>query len=235
MGNISCQNYYCQDVSFKPEWLSENSWNIEYINPNKDIELDSNKKYSNYSIDKGILKIDDCPAFKLLLSKKLLIDFSVTECITIPFNFSYNILSNTLNTSKINIYLIFSIDNLSINYISNFLENKISKKLSNKLFYIDIELEKSKIMISHSFSENIIIKKKIISNNTHNITLDLENKINILYIKEHMLSHDINEQYFIDNIFNNDNNNDNNSIYLNLFIHSDTDLNKSEYLKINFD
>jgi len=227
MGNISCQNYYCQDVSFKPEWLSENSWNIEYINPNKDIESNSSKKCLDYSIDKGILKINNCPSFKLLLNKKLLIDFSMTECIKIPFNFSYNILSTT---SKINIYLIFSIENLSINYISNFLEKNLSKKLSNELFYINIELEKNKIILNHSFSENIIIKKKIISNNTNNITFNLENKINILYIKENMILHDINEQYFINNIFN-----DNNSIYLNLFIYSDNNLDKSEYLKINFD
>lgn len=216
MGNISCQNYYCQDVSFKPEWLSENSWNIE---------SHQDKSSLDYSINKGILKINNCPLFKLLLNKKLLIDFSLTESITIPFNFSYNILSNQ---SKINIYLIFSIDNLSIDCISNFL---LGNKHINKLFYINIQLEKSKIIIKHSFSENIIKKKNIISNNNHNITFYLENKINILYIKENMLSHDINEQYFIDNIFNNNDN----SIYLNLFIHSDNNLNKSEYLKINFD
>ena len=33
MGNINynnfmCENYYCQSVSYKPEWFSENSWNI---------------------------------------------------------------------------------------------------------------------------------------------------------------------------------------------------------------
>jgi hypothetical protein len=36
MGNINfkdivCDNYYCQPISFKPEWFSENSWNINYV------------------------------------------------------------------------------------------------------------------------------------------------------------------------------------------------------------
>ena len=51
MGNINynnfiCENYYCQSVSFKPEWFSETTWTINYV---------CNKK--PYIIDKGILKI----------------------------------------------------------------------------------------------------------------------------------------------------------------------------------
>ena len=68
MGNINynnfiCDNYYCQSVSFKPEWLSEASWSITYN------YQDSIKPYI---IDKGILKINHVYNFDILFSKKLL-------------------------------------------------------------------------------------------------------------------------------------------------------------------
>lgn len=101
MGNLSCQNYYCQDISFKPEWFSENSWNIEFKYTN--VNNDSNEIIKvPYYINKGILKIKEAKEFKLIISKKLLIDFYVSKYITIPFNFNYS-----ANSSKINIYLIF--------------------------------------------------------------------------------------------------------------------------------
>ncbi len=215
MGNLSCQNYYCQDISFKPEWFSDKSWNIEYNN---------NIIKPPYYIDKGVLKINNTSEFKLLLSKELLIDFEIEKYITIPFNFNYNILSNI---SKINIYLIFSTENISIKYnnnINEYIDNKL-----NKLFYINIILEKNKMLLKHSFSENII-KKKIKSDTNNNITYNLENTIKFIYIKEYIISHDINEKYFIDNIFN-----ENEQIYLNILIESNKGFNESEYLNINFD
>lgn len=45
-----------------------------------------------------------------------------------------------------------------------------------------------------------------------------------------MISHDIDEKYFIDNIFN-----ENESIYLSILIELNKDLNKSEFLNISFD
>lgn len=231
MGNLSCQNYYCQDISFKPEWFSENSWNIEYKYTN--LNNDSNEVIQlPYYINKGILKINESKEFKLIISKKLLIDFYVSKYITIPFNFNYNILSNSPNSpnspnsTKINIYLIFSTDNISINY--NPINNAIKNDLP-KLFFINIILEKNKMLLKNSFSENII-KKKIKPDTINNITFDLENTINFLYIKQHMKSHDIDEKYFIDNIFD-----ENQSIYLSILIESNKDLNKSEFLNISFD
>jgi len=225
MGNLSCQNYYCQDISFKPEWFSENSWNIEYKYSN--LHNDSNEIIQlPYYINKGILKINEAKEFRLIISKKLLINFYVSKYITIPFNFNYNILSNSTNSTKINIYLIFSTDNISINY--NPINNAIKNDLP-KLFFINIILEKNKMLLKNSFSENTI-KKKIKPDTINNITFDLENTINFLYIKQHMISHDIDEKYFIDNIFD-----ENESIYLSILIESNKDLNKSEFLNISFD
>ena len=108
--NIICDNYYCQSVSFKPEWFSESSWTIDYkynivdsrkniSNDNtknviiKDIQIDDENINSNnlqkpYFIDKGILKINNVPSFDLLLSKKLLIDFNEIKYISIPILWS---------------------------------------------------------------------------------------------------------------------------------------------------
>jgi hypothetical protein len=44
--NIICDNYYCQPISFKPEWFSENSWDINYkyyLNTNNNIEISEKK------------------------------------------------------------------------------------------------------------------------------------------------------------------------------------------------
>ena len=69
MGNhFACNNYYCGDITFKPEWFSENSWKIEY-----------NIEHKPYIIDKGLLKISNTSMFHLLLTKKLLIDFKETR------------------------------------------------------------------------------------------------------------------------------------------------------------
>ena len=111
MGNIAlCENYYCHHISFKPEWLSENSWNIEYNNDNKP-----------YIIEKGILKIKNFHAFDLLLSKKILIHF---DKISIPINFKYNINEN------INLLIIFSKIELSLDIIHdiNNIKIKVSKE-----------------------------------------------------------------------------------------------------------
>ena len=109
--NIICDNYYCQSVSFKPEWFSESSWSIDYkyniINSTAndiitdisiddikidDINIKPNINYNNsekpYFIDKGILKINNVPSFDLLLSKKLLIDFNEIKYISIPILWS---------------------------------------------------------------------------------------------------------------------------------------------------
>ena len=79
MGNFQCNNYYCQNVSFKPEWLSESAWEITF----------NHNQIKPYIIDKGILKINNVNKFKLLLTKKLILYFNEVRNISIPINFKY--------------------------------------------------------------------------------------------------------------------------------------------------
>lgn len=215
MGNIACQNYYCQDISLKPEWFSENCWKINYEIENESESI--SKLPLPYSIEKGILIIKDCNIFKLLLTKKLLIDFSIPQNISIPLNFTYNC------KSKINIYILFSIDDICIKDIL------FDLNLNEKLFYINIELENNRMILKHSFSEDIF-KKKIISKNINNICLNIENNINLIRINEKMSSCDIDETYVTPNIFDNVS-----SIYLSIYICSNQIFKKKEFLKMNFD
>ena len=136
MGNINykdltCDNYYCQSVSFKPEWFSESAWVIEYEK--------NEKNEKPYIIDKGILKIRsieiekiDNSNFELLLSKKLLINFNDIRNITIPINFRYKL------DNEVDILIIFSNSLLSLKNIKDL------NSLSNDMFFINLKLSKKK-------------------------------------------------------------------------------------------
>lgn len=145
MGNINynnfiCDNYYCQSVSFKPEWLSESTWNINYN------YLEDNKK--PYTIDKGILKIYNVEKFELLFSKKLLIDFNLIRNISIPINFKYFMTNN----NSLDLFFIFS--NVELQ-----LDNLKDLNTNNNLFFIKINFIGNKINIFRSFNDKIYSKK----------------------------------------------------------------------------
>ncbi len=218
MGNINynnfiCENYYCQSVSFKPEWLSETSWNISY-----------NYKESQkpYIIDKGILKINNVDKFDMLFSKKLLIDFNDVKYLSIPINFSYNINKN----NNIDIYIIFSNKEL-------FLENINSLKACEDLFFINLNLNKNKLFISRSFNDKII-NKKIKSKKINSFNIIIENNFKILMITEKLFNNNI-KNIYEDKYINNYNFQNYDSLYLSLYITSKKGIIDNEFVRLNFE
>jgi hypothetical protein len=219
MGNIICDNYYCQSVSFKPEWFSESSWNIDYkydLNEKDDI----NKK--PYHIDKGIIKINNVSSFDLLLSKKLLIDFDEIKNISIPINFKYNIEKK----NEYNINIIFSNKLLLLNDINNLDTN------NTDIFFINLKIFKKYCFIYRSFND-IIIKKKLNTNKINTFLINLENNINILLVSETLYNNNkinIYENKYLKNNFNYQNN-----FFLNILIKSKNNICDNEFIELNFE
>jgi hypothetical protein len=228
MGNINyknfiCENYYCQNISFKPEWFSENSWNIEYNyikNKDDDVIYEENAKQNikPYIIDKGIIKIKNINKFNLLLSKKLLIDFDEVRNISIPINFKYDISNN------VDIFIIFSnnillLDNINI--------------LNNNLFYINMNLLKNKIYIYRSF-DNKLIKKKINSLHINIFDISIENNFSSLLITEKLYKN-INKNVYEEKYINNFRFNENKEFYLSILIKNKYNLLKNEFIELNFE
>ena len=217
MGNINyknfvCDNYYCQEVSFKPEWLSELTWDIDY-NYNEIKNENINKPYK---IDKGgMLIITNTYAFNLLLSKKLLTNFNEIKNIIIPINFKYNI------RDEISISIVFSNKKISLNDAINF-----SK--SDNLFSINLKLCKNKINISRSFND-IIINKKIKSKKINFFNINLENNCNVFLIKEEL------NNIYKDKYINQFNFDENNEYYLNIYINSKKNISNKEFIMLKFD
>jgi hypothetical protein len=186
--NLMCENYYCQSVSFKPEWFSETSWAIDYKINNKisdDLEISYIKPYI---INKGIIIIKNTPKFDLIFSKKLLLDFNEKVNFSIPINFKC-CLKNPLN-----IYIIFSETNLDL------------KNVNQSLFYKHLKIFKKNIFIKNENHENNIaipfrafsdtdptrnsegykfsISKKIKYNKYHKFEMILESDNNSIIIDE---------------------------------------------------
>lgn len=193
--NFICDNYYCQDISFKPEWFSEKSWKIDYIHNDSIIKP--------YNIDKGLLLIKDVNSFNILLSKKLLINFNEVKNISIPINFEYNI------SNEINIIIIFSTKQITLTEIilNNNNEYFITKlKLINtEIFINDTQIKYYKKNLIQLDLENnlklLYITEKLI---------DYEKK----YFKEFNLNS--NNDYYL-NIIINSNNKIDNEDYLSLY------------------
>lgn len=224
MGNINyknfiCDNYYCQSVSFKPEWFSENNWNIKYsLSDNKC----SDKLIAKpYIIDKGILKIKQIDELNIILSKKLLINFNDIRNISIPLLFKYKLLNS--DSKNIDMFIIISNNNLEINDI-----NKI-KDIKDKsiLFYTHLNLLKNILYINHSFDTKII-KKKINSKKINKYNLDIQNNYEMLLLTEKVSKY-IEEKYIINNNFSEDN-----EYYINIFIKINEFKNK-EFIELSFE
>jgi hypothetical protein len=215
MGNINdfvCDNYYCQSISYKPEWFSESSWIIEY----NDVE----KK--PYVIDKGVLKIQQFEKFNLMLSKKLLIDFDEIKNILIPINFRYTLKKN----NEFNIFIIFTNKLLSINDI-----NDLNQK-NDDIFYINLILTKNEIFIYKSY-DNKIINKKIKSKKINTFSINIENNFKLLLLTEKLFNNINNfyEEKYI-NMFNF---NENKDFYLSIYIKNKENLLKDEFVELNFE
>lgn len=210
--NIVCDNYYCQNVSFKPEWFSESSWNIDYrYNENNE------NKEKPYIIDKGIIKIDNQKSFELLLSKKLLVDFNEIKYISIPINFSYHINKD----NEIKIYIIFSNKLLSLNNVND------------DFFYINLKLYKNNCVIFRSFNDTII-KKKINSKKINTFSVVLENNLKIILVSEKLYNNkkkNIYENKYLKHCDIDIQNN----LFLNFLIKTEKDLEDSEFIHLNFE
>ena len=235
--NFICNNYYCNSISLKPEWFSESSWSISYNISNKP-----------YFIDKGNLIIgnknntSNIPIFKLILSKKLLIeDFN---SFSIPINFKYFL-------NEIEIFIIFS------NKIIN-LDNIIDIDNSNHIFYIKLHIKNNHINISRSFDKKNT-KKKIKNKKNNTFIIELEKKNNVILINETFyskLKKIYNEKYIKFNNYEINTNLESNidstsstaslpasstasasasDIFLSLFIKTNNHLNSKEYIELNFE
>ena len=213
--NFSCDNYYCQDIILKPEWFSENSWNITYN------YFDENFDFKPYTIEKGLIKLKGTPKFNLLLSKKLNIDLNDFEKFIIPIHFNF-FLENDMS-----IYIILSNSELNLKDIS-----KINDDNNDNLFYFHIFLNKKKISIQRSFDNKNFKFNKIKNNLDNYYNIELKNSNNKLFsINEKMFKN--NKEIFDYNsikLFNYD------DIYLSLYITSKNQMiNKNEYLNLNFE
>jgi hypothetical protein len=221
MGNINynnfiCENYYCQSISFKPEWLSESTWNITYN------YLEEEKTKKPYLIDKGILKINDVKKFELLFSKKLLIDFNLIRNISIPINFKYYMKNNNL----IDIFFIFSSKQLEIDDLNQLDTNK-------NLFFIKINFVGNKINIFRSFNDKIFTKK-IKFKKVNTFIMSLENNFKIILVNEKLYNNKskilYDEKYLNNNSFD-----DYNDFFLNLYIKSKNGFSKKDFIELNFE
>lgn len=220
MGNINynnfiCENYYCQSVSFKPEWLSESTWDITY-----NYLEDNNKK--PYTIDKGILKIYNVEKFELLFSKKLLIDFNLIRNISIPINFKYQMTNN----NSLDLFIIFS--NMQLQ-----LDNLKELNTNNHLFFIKINFIGNKINIFRSFNDKIV-SKKIKSKKINTFIISLENNFKILLVNEKLYNNKFKILYD-EKYLNNDNFDNYNDFFLNLYITSKNGLLKKDFIELNFE
>jgi hypothetical protein len=213
MGNINyknfvCDNYYCQSVSFKPEWFSETTWTIQYNCNNKP-----------YIIDKGLLKIVEQEPSQIILSKKLLINFNEIRNISIPIIFKYNLLK--IDSNNIDIFIIFSNKILNIDDMNNLSQQK------DDLFYIHLNLLRNIIYINHSFDTKII-KKKIKSKKSNIYDIALENNYEMLLLTE-KVSKSNEEKYIINYSFTEDK-----EYYLNIFI-KNNGIKKNEFIELAFE
>jgi hypothetical protein len=213
MGNhFVCENYYCQSVSFKPEWLSESIWDISY---------DYLEDKKPYLIDKGILKISEVSNFSICFSKKLLIDFTELKSISIPINFKYNLFLN----KSIDIFIILSNNKLCT--------KDINEKKETFIFSINMKLLKKKILIYRSFNDTLITKK-IKSKKINTFDINIENNLNILLITEklHNNTKISYENKYLHNYTFGEKDKD---LYLSLFIKCENPLFKKEFIELNFE
>jgi hypothetical protein len=213
--NFVCENYYCQDIILKPEWFSENSWNITYNYFNEKFD------FKPYIIDKGMIKLKGTPKFNLLISKKLNINLQNVENFIIPIHFNFYI------ENYLSMIIILSNNELNINNINELISN------NDKLFYFKVNLNRKKIIITRSYDDNIYKIKGLKSNSDNYYNIELKNNNNSFSINEKMYKN--NKEMFDYNSSHTFNKYSDN-IYLSVFLSSKNEMiNKNEYLNINFE
>ena len=266
MGNINynnfmCENYYCQSVSYKPEWFSENSWNIEYKLKNNNTHLDKNSIESIESIE-IYEKMIQCENPLKLETKNEKITYNINKPFTlnkgllkisntaikehiIPSDFdlilSKQLLININEVKKffiplnIKYYLINQI-NIYIIFSTNLLTLKNLDLQSNldNIFFIKLLLSKKNIMISRSINNNSRIHKiKTTQNNIFNISIQYNT--DYLLINEELIRNNSKNKIKIDNsikMFDTLNNN----LYLSIYIENKNNLiENNQYIELNFE
>lgn len=173
MGNhIVCDNYYCQSIHYKPDWISKQFYHF--------LVDDENTKYT---LDKGTLSLLPSKSISLLFQKKLNIDYSIYEFI-LPIHFQIHfphplhlfilLTPSPITTPDISTFsnyknsdesffshLLFDQKSFQINYsnLDTSFQGKIhsSKKYIYTLHFKEIQTKKPQF--SHSFESKS--KKKI--------------------------------------------------------------------------
>ena len=205
--NFVCENYYCQPALFKPEWISENNWKINY---------NYEKNINPYNIDKGIFKINNVNKFEILISKKLFIDINEINNIIIPIKLKYNLLLNNF----IEFFIIFS-DNLLT--IDSILEP------NNESIYFDLKNNKLIISRNSDDEKNII---DISSKKENKIEISLENNYNFIVITEKIINyHDkliFEKKYIKSSNYKKD-------LFLSIFIKNNNTMEKNEFIEFFID
>jgi hypothetical protein len=215
MNNILCNNYYCQPISFKPEWFSKTSWEIK--SSLEDIDGIDDK---NYIINKGILKIENIQSSYLLLSKKLLLSLEDINNISIPLFFHYNIIKE----NEYIISILFSKELIKISDIKNINTLYSEFKKNNLIFQL-------KLFNNYCYllNKKKIVKKKINSKKDNIFDIKIENNVELLLIKNKLYNKDkvIYETSFIENFKIKD------DVYLHIFIQNKKDMLENEYVELN--
>ncbi len=157
MGNhLACQDYYCQNILYKPDWFSPSSYSI------------TNNEKTNYRLEKGCITILPSDMIEISLKKKMM-EMANIEQFEIPLNFQIDYPSTIdfyIRMEEIGFYihLMFEDNNFSFYYSNNpqqIFRGKIKKM---KKYYFSISFIKKneyETLIKHSFESS---HKKISSN-----------------------------------------------------------------------
>jgi hypothetical protein len=210
MGNIVCDNYYCHSVSYKPEWFSESTWNIDYLSDNQ-------KK--PFTIDKGVLKIKDTSIFNMILSKKIFMDIDEIKEIHIPLHFKYNILKDHC----IYISILFSNTLLLLNDID------ITDTHTLNFFSINLILLPNRLMIKNSFDERINMNTL----NTYIVTM--ENNLDFILIHEKLYTDRYKNIAYENKYLESSTIQFSDNLFLSIYIKTNNHLSAEEYIELHFE
>ncbi len=207
--NFSCNEFYCQNIEYKPEWFSENNYSFLFNNQNNNVNNNNNNNIKPYKIDKGIITLNFNNSFQLLISKKIDLENNNINEFILPINFSINLpleLSFFIIFSEFELKNDFINNNLNLNYFQN----------NNNIFYIKINYQNNNILININNS-NKKYKGKIKNNKKYKLNINYLNNNN-LNLSFNSSSKKIFNDYFFEN-----NNIDNNIIlknknFLNFFV-----------------
>jgi hypothetical protein len=261
MGNINynnfmCENYYCQSVSYKPEWFSENSWNIDYNLKNNNMHIDKNsaelremyekiirhknpleleKEYEKiisninkpFTLNKGVLKISNTMTNDHIIPLNIDLILSKQLLINEVKNFFVPLNFKYYLANELNIYIIFSTNLLTLKNLN------LESNLDN-VFFIKLLLSNKNIIISRSINNNINTHKiKTTKNNIFNISIQYNT--DYLLINEELIKNKNKNIIKIDNsikMFDTLNNN----LYLSIYIKNKNNLiENNQYIELNFE